>query len=344
MRHPAARCAALLLVLILPALPLAAREPTEQESRRADRLRAVDLPFVELELAGNFTLLEGPRSLGESFPYLVVLGVGEEENARGHVLTPENLGHFLVKAPQEGGHIPAAIRTAEQARAAAMLFIPGRAIRTEAAANRIITVAEKLEKEFKHLMLRVTEYRPKSYQPTVQPLAQDRSIHPTEAWEVSFTALETDRHLSLVHVVARVTADGEVTYARHPIVDGPMTSWQTKVFGEYTDAHLRKQAEMVAEAERARREYCRAAGPAASFEDLWAAARIAWDRKELEALIGQTAPGGPEGSGLLFTDLPGETRLVFQLQDDKLKWARLATDGSPEDPSAVILRVFQSGR
>ena len=121
-------------------------------------------------------------------------------------------------------------------------------------------------------------------------------MHPVEAWEVTFTALEIDRYLSLVHVKARVTAGGEVTYDRHLIVDGPMTSWQTAVMGEYTEAHRRQDREMVAEAARARREYCMAAGPALKFEDIWAAARVSLDLKELESAIGRTAPL-PETAG-----------------------------------------------
>ncbi len=308
---------ALLLVLVLVVAPLSAREPTARESARGSPTREIDLPFDCLVLTEGLRVYESTRYLGDAFPYLLA-GKVDGERITGHELTPENLGHFLVKAPQEGGHAPAAIRTGKQARAAALLFIPGRLITRKTDADRIIAAAKRLREEFKHLKPEITEFRPESYACTVRALPQDRSMHPTEAWEVAFTALEFDRYLALVHVRARVTAAGEVSYARREIVNGPMTSWQTAVTGEYTEADRRADREMRAEAARARRVYSMAAGPVRTFEDLWAAARVCIDLKELESTIGQTAPLPETAEDRKSLNLPDGTRLVLKVDGDRI--------------------------
>ncbi len=325
------------LALILVTAPLFAREPTQRESGRGSPTRKIDLPFDCLKLDEGFTLYEGTRSLVDAFPYLLAGVEDGDGHVKGHKLTPGNLGHFLVKARKEGGHFPAAIRTEKQARAAALLFIPGRLITSKIHADRIIAAAKRLREEFKHLKPKITDYRPESYACTVQALPQDRSRHPVEAWEVTFTALEIDRHLSLVHVKTRVTAGGEVTYKRHPIVDGPMTSWQTDGFGEYTETHLSQNQEMHAEAARARYEYCIAAGPARKFEDLWAAARVCLDLKELESAIGQTAPLPESAGNRRALNLPDGSRLELHVNEGKIEWAR------HHHATRLLHRIFQRG-
>jgi hypothetical protein len=204
-------------------------------------------------------------------------------------------------------------------------------------ADRIIAAAKGLTEECKYLKPKITEFRPESYACTVRPLPQDRSIHPIEAFEVAFTALEMGRYLALVHVKARVTAGGEVTFARQLIVDGPMTSWQTAVIGEYTEAHRRRDQEMVEEAARARRVYGMAAGPVRKFEDVWAAARICIDLKELEAALGQTAPL-PESAGNRRTlNLPDGSRLVLKVDGDKIERARHL------QAARLLHRIFKRG-
>lgn len=322
------------LILILVAGPLAAREPTKREAGRGSPTREIDLPNDSLKLAEGLTLYEGDRYLADAFPYLLA---GKEEDGRvtGYKLTPENLGHFLVKAPQEGGHVPAAIRTGEQARAAAMLFIPGRLITKKMQAERIIAAAKELAEEFKYLPPTITEFRPESYACTVRPLDQDRSIHPTEAWEVAFTALELDRYLALVHVKARVTAGGEITYTREVIVDGPMTSWQTAVMGEYTEADRRQDQAMVAEALRARRVYGMAAGPVQTFPEVWAAARVCLDLKQLTPALGQPAPLPESAENRRTLNFPDGSSLELKVNGDRIEWARHYQE------TRLLHRIFQ---
>jgi hypothetical protein len=324
------------LALILVAAPLTAREPSLEESGRSSPTREIDLPFDCLVLAEGLTLYEGSRYLDDAFPYLLA-GKEDGSSILGHKLTPENLGHFLVKAPQKGGSVPAAIRTEKQARAAALLFIPGRLITKEAQAERIIAAAKLIQEEFEHLKPKVTDYRPESYQCTVRPLPQDRSIHPVEAWEVVFTALEVDRYLSLVHVKARVTAGGVVTFERHPIVDGPMTSWQTAVIGEYTEAHRQRDQKLYDEAAKARRVYCRAAGPAMTFEDLWATARVCLDLTELEPALGLTAPLAEAAGNRRTHHLSDGSKLVLKVEGDQVHWTR------HHQAARLLHRIYKRG-
>jgi hypothetical protein len=293
-----------------------------------DKIRVPDLAmqeFVDASIRNIHPATEmknGLPSFQVGATHYRGLWAADGSSILGHKLTPENLGHFLVKAPQEGGSVPAAIRTEEQARAAALLFIPGRLITEEAQAERIIAAAKLIREEFEHLKPKVTDYRPESYQCTVRPLPQDRSIHPVEVFEVVFTALEIDRYLSLVHVTARVTAGGEVSFERHPIVDGPMTSWQTAVIGEYTEAHRQHDQKMYDEAAKARRVYCRAAGPAMTFEDLWAAGRVCLDLSELVPALGLTSPLTESAGNHRTHGLADGSRLVLKVEEDQVQWSR----------------------
>jgi hypothetical protein len=324
------------LLLSLVAAPLVAREPTPRESGRGSPTRELDLPFDVLELAEGLTLYEGSRYLDDAFPYLLA-GREGDSGVVGHQLTPENLGHFLVKEPQEGGRAPAAIRTADMARAAALLFVPGRLVTGEEQAERIIAAAKRLAEEFEHLRPKITGFRPESHACTVRPLPQDRSTHPVEAWEVVFTALEVDRYLALVHVKARVTAGGEITFERRLIVDGPMTSWQTAVIGEYTEADRRMDREMHVEAARARQEYCAAAGPATKFEDLWATARICTDLEEFRSAIGRAEEIPASAGNRRILALPDGSRLVLKAEGDRIDWTRHL------QRARLLHRVFQRG-
>jgi len=111
-----------------------------------------------------------------------------------------------------------------------------------------IATARALQKELKHLEVKVTDHRPKSHAPSAKEIE--------DGFEVSFVAFEMDRMLQLVHVVARVKRDGTASLKRHPIVSGPMTSWQTAMLRmEEEDqqelaAAMEVEAEMRAEVER----------------------------------------------------------------------------------------------
>ena len=264
--------------------------------------------------------------LRDSFPYLVARR-GEGET---FLLTPKNLGSFLAKSPQEGGHAPAAIRTKEAAIEAVRLFVPGALVKSSGQADRIVAAARECAAGFKHLKPKFTDYEPKSYAVTAKPLPQDRSMHPVEVFEVSLVALEMDNYLALVHITARVRANGEIEMDRKLIVDGPMLSWQSATIGEPSPEFQRQQEEMYAEAALARKRYTQALAPARSLWTCWAAGRITWRRDRVKEWFGESDQAGGEQFPLVYA-LPDGTAVRYVYRVGGLIQARHV--GKEDHPS-----------
>ncbi|MHC5041003.1 MAG: hypothetical protein ACYTGI_01345 [Planctomycetota bacterium] len=246
-------------VLLLLAALAAAQPLSDKDKRRPHKWLAVDLPWKHLELAEGVKLSEGPRSLLERFPY--ILASREAEPKEGYHLTPGNLRHFL-KGPLDSG---------EKALEAARLFIAGPLVRSAEAAERIVAVAKEQPRS---LGITIHDYRPKTYQPVIKLQKDGR--------HVSFVAFEMLGRARLVHVKARVQADGKIFYEFEPIVDGPLLSWQTS-------------GDVDMEAERRARAQARAAlllmGKALQLEPgtdtAWALARVRLHRMdEVKKLLG----------------------------------------------------------
>lgn len=234
--------------LLLLAALAAAQPLSDKDKRRPQKWLAVDLPLNHLELAEGVKLSESPRSLLERFPYLLASKEKEEEPKEGYHLTPVNLGHFL-KGP---------IDTDEKAFEAARLFVAGPLVKSAEAAERIVLQAKAQPDS---LAITIHDDRPKTYQRVI--------VRQKDGWHVSFVAFEMLGRARLVHVKARVQADGKVFLEYKPIVDGPQLSWQTA-------------GDVDMEAERQARAAARAAllamGKALQMEPdidtVWALARV----------------------------------------------------------------------
>lgn len=335
--------AGIAVLLACAGVPASGAEPESRDRRRVDPARTVDLPFAHIRLRSDLRLTEGPRSLSDVFPYLVV-SEKTASSATGYMLTSKNLGPFLFQEPQEGGTVPAAVRTAEGAIEATRLFVAGPLVRTRDTAERIIAVGRELEGDSEHLSVKVTDHRPKHWEATATPLPQDKSIHPTEAWAVSLVAMEMDRTLRLVHVEAVVRARGEVDITRKPIVDGPMTSWQTASLGKPTEADLRSEREMHAEAERARARYAKALHARRDLDTVWVVGRVVPDFERVKALLGE--PDRDVGSGIHIQayDLSGGTVGLFGETGGPLLYVLQAASAKGPMQKSEILRALYRGR
>jgi hypothetical protein len=231
----------------------------------------VDPVFEHLRLKKGARLVDSPRSLMETYPYL-------------EGVTPETLPRFVEE-----------VRDLKQAADAARLFVAGTIVSDKEQADRIIATARELKKELKHLDVDVTEYRPKSYTPTAKDV--------DGGFEVSFVAFEMNGMLQLVHVVANVKRDGTVSLKRNAIVSGPMTSWQTAMLEtedqtpEKIAADMEAEAEARAEAVKARARYAKALKPARNLDTAWAIARLGLSLDQVEDLWGK--PDRKTGSGLM---------------------------------------------
>ena len=282
-----------LTVLLLAAAQ--AEEPDARDRRRVDPGRLVDLPFQHLKLRDGLRLTEGPRSLRDAFPYLAV-APETVSSANATALTPATLGRFLAQAPQEGGTVPAAVRTGEGAVEAVRLFLAGPLVTTVDAGDRVLAAGRALSSRLEALSVRVTAHRPATWLPHARPLDQDKSQHPVEAWEVSLVALEMDRKLRLVHVKARVSAAGRIEVARHAIVDGPATTWQSE--GELTEDARRRDALARAEVDVARTRFAAALRTVdePDLDTAWAVARADPRMQAVRLWLGE--PDRNVGSGI----------------------------------------------
>ena len=290
------------MLLLVPVLAHAERP----DWRRYDRSRGLSVPLTHLELEATLSPCEAPRGMRDAFPY-VGLPLTRTSVNGGPILTTSNLGGFVVQRPQKGSKRPAAIRTDAEAIEAVRLFVEGPLVRTEAAAQRVIAAAEGLARTHVHLKPKVTTHRPPSYTPTARAMAQDRSIYPTEHWEVRLVALEIDRMLRLVEIRATVHATGVVKLERHPLVDGPMTTWQTGVTQGNAEEAVEKNAAMRKEARAARIAYLKALRPAREAMDYWAMARVLTSLDDLRAALGKPDMDLKMG--------PGSTSLLYQMDD-----------------------------
>jgi len=256
---------------------------------------SISIPFQHLKLKG--TLKEGHRGLGDIFPYIAI---GRAD------LTPKSLR--------------ADVDSAGAALEAVRLFAAGPLVRDEATAKKMIETGSALKKKLKHLRVNVTAHRPESYAPTAE--------RTKDGWKVSFVAFEMDRMLGLVHFVATVSAEGQVQLTRKPIVDGPMTSWQTAMIStataEQQEAAIRRAREMREEAVVARRVYAKALAPPCDLDTAWALARLRLSAADLEDLWGPHDRVVGSGVYLVARDLKGGGAITYDAGDKKRAILRMS--------------------
>jgi len=209
----------------------------------------ISVPVRHLKLKPG--LDESERGLMEAFPYIA---------GKQGVLKPETLPRFLKED----------IASKEAAIEAVRLFAAGPLVRDEAKAKVMIEAGKLQVKKLKHLKVKVLDHRPKSYAPTATKWK--------DGWHVSLVAFEMDNMLRLVHIEAVVRSNGLVKLKRKPIVDGPMTSWQTAMISTASAAEqvaaVKREQEMRREALRARKAYAKALAPARDLDTAWAIARL----------------------------------------------------------------------
>jgi len=280
---------------------------------------SIAIPLRHLKLKAPLT--EGQRGLGDTFPYIAF---GKTE------LTPGTLGDALR----------ADIDSKEAAFEAARLFAAGPLVRDEAQAKRIIATGRTLAKKLKHLRVKLHEYRPKSYAPTVEKLKT--------GWQVSLVVFEMDRMLRLVHIEATVRAGSKITLKRTPIVDGPMTVWQTAMIAgasqKEQDAALQKQHEMRAEALLARRTYARALAPRCNLDTAWAIARLRLSATQLEDLWGPHDRVVGSGVYLVARDLADGGAIIYDAGDKARAIRRVAHVREAPAPMRVGPTLHQLAR
>ena len=272
--------------------------------------KTIAIPCAHLKLKDGLT--EGSRGLGDSFPYVAI---GRED------LTPATLSKALTDPIDSG----------EAAIEAVRLFAAGPLVRDEAKAKTMIATGEGLAKKFKHLKPKVTKHRPASYAPTAE--------RTKEGWKVSLVAFEMDRMLGLVHFEATVTPEGKVTLARKPIVNGPMTSWQTAMIStatrEQQEAAIRREKEMRAEAVVARTTYAKALTPECDLDTAWAVARLRLSAAQIEELWGKFDRVVGSGVYLVARDLKGGTAIYYDGGDKKRPVRRITHVQSAPAPMRI---------
>ncbi|MHC4956153.1 MAG: hypothetical protein ACYTGZ_20100 [Planctomycetota bacterium] len=272
----------------------------------------LNLPVRHLKFAKGVTFKEGTRGLREAFPYIEALGARDR---RGTALTPDSLKHFLDAPLHATGKRHNAIKSKEAAIEAVRLFVAGPLVRKEAKAKVMIAKAKELKKRIKHLDIKIPEHRPKSYELTAEPMPRDVAGRRPVRWKVSLVAFEMDTMLRLVHVDARVSSDGDIHIKRRPIIDGPMTSWQSGVVvgidGMPANGGADKDKKMRAEALLARREYAKALAPARDLDSAWAIARLMLTPEQVRDLWGKESRVVGSGLRLVAYDLKRGSSVVF---------------------------------
>ena len=289
---------------------LSASWADDEHGRNVDPSRQVIVPVKALAVRKDVRVTEGPRMLGDEFPYLAVAPVAVS-STRATELVPSTLSMLLPAAGGREGTTPVHIDCAEAAIDAVRLFVAGPLVTEAETAERMIATGRELSAKLEHLDVKVTDHRPDTWAPTAKATGPGDAEGAPASWTVSLVAYEMDRMLRLVHVTATVGADGTVAIQRQPIVDGPMTSWQTGVMGEWTDEMEARQKAMREEVIVARRTYARALHPAKTLDAFWTAGRLALGMDDVRDLFGE--PDRDIGSGVhLWTyDLADGTSVIF---------------------------------
>lgn len=289
----------------------------DEHARNVDPLRRVVLPLTALRVSPGVRVTEGVRHLSDVFPYVAVAPV-TFSSTRATQLAPATLTAMLPAAHQSDSRTVMPIGSPDAAIEAVRLFVAGPLVTDAATAERLLATGRELAEKLEHLAVKVTDHRPPSWTPsaTASDAADDDGT--PSGWNVSLVAYEMDRMLRLVHVTATVGTDGSLSFKREPLVDGPMTSWQTAVIGKRTDAMEARQKAMHEEVVVARRAYARALQPAKTLDALWTAARLALGMSEVRDLFGE--PDRDIGSGVhLWTyDLDDGTSVVFSAAAEKV--------------------------
>lgn len=283
----------------------------DEHGRNVDPARQVILPVKALAVRSDLRITEGPRMLGDEFPYLAVAPIAVS-GTRATELVPTTLPKLLPSSPGREGTTPVRIDCPEAAIDAVRLFVSGPLVTDAETAERMIATGRELEAKLEHLDVKVSDHRPDTWAPTAKAAGPGDTEGAPASWTVSLVAYEMDRMLRLVHVTAMVGADGSVSIERQPIVDGPMTSWQTAVIGEWTDEMEARQKAMRDEVVVARRTYARALHPAKTLDAFWTAGRLALGMDDVRDLFGE--PDRDIGSGVhLWTyDLSDGTSVIFR--------------------------------
>jgi hypothetical protein len=216
----------------------------------------------------------------DAFPYLRVNGPARAQ------LTPKSLPSLLAGE----------IQSKEAAYEAVRLFVAGVPVDD---GKLLIAEGEKLTKELKFLRVKLAA-APKSWKRIVEKKLG--------GWIVRFVAFEMDNVLQLVRIDAAVTTHGDLRIRRVPIIEGPMTVWQSMVINGESDGSDEK---MRAEAKLARARYAKALQPPPDLHTAFAIARL----RLTPAQIADLWPGKrrPLGSGLRIVgvDLKGGTCAIY---------------------------------
>ena len=315
----------------------------QEEAERAAR-REVELPFRHLRPAPGVIVTEGVRGMRDAFPYLAVSHETATEGDRT-ALAPARLGVLLASEPAAAGEAPAAVRTPQAALEAVRVFVAGPLVRTEAEGARVLATGRALARELKYLRVEVGETRPPIWAPVATAIPQADGLRRTEAWAVTLVAFEVDRVLRLVHVEARVTADGAVSLTRTPLVEGPATIWQSAVTEARTEAEEGREKAMLDEVITARRRYAKALGQSRESWDVWTLARLVFDTGVLGQFLGE--PDHVVGSGLRMPTfaLDDGTFALFAAAPTRIVYAkRIHAVDSAMRWGPVLETWFQAGR
>jgi len=281
----------------------------------------ISIPLRHLKFKSPLT--EGQRGLTDVFPYIAA---GDAE------LRPETLSRALKGK----------IDSERAAIKAVRIFVAGPVVRDEGKAKKMIQNGINLMGKLKHLRMKVLEYRPKSYKPT--------AVKGKLGWRVSLVGFEMDRMLRLVHIEAMVTVEGVVKIERKPIVDGPMTSWQTAMIAgaskDDQDAAIRVQREMRDEAVLARRVYAKALAPACDLDTAWAIARLRLSAAQMEDLWGKHDRIVGSGVYLVARDLKGGGAIIYDAGDKTRAVLRMSHVREAPAPMRVgpVLHVLARAR
>ncbi|MHC4448914.1 MAG: hypothetical protein ACYS0E_02065 [Planctomycetota bacterium] len=242
--------------------------------------KTVDLPVRHLKFKKGVSFSEGTRGMRDAFPYLRVNGPARTQ------LTPKSLPSLL----------DGEIESKEAAYEAVRLFVAGVPVED---GKLLIAEGEKLSKELKLLRVKLAA-APKSWKRVVEKQLG--------GWTVRFVAFEMDNVLQLVRIDAAVTTHGDLRIRRVPIIEGPVTVWQSMVINGESDGGEEK---MRAEAKLARVRYAKALQPPRDLDTAFAIARL----RLTPAQISDLWPGKRRslGSGLRIVgvDLKGGTCAIY---------------------------------
>lgn len=284
------RATFLLLVPFLALFSVNAFSVNALSMRRGGK--RIDLPIKTISWNADVQFVEGQRGLGDTFPYIAIGGVE---------LAPSSLKNFVNEK----------IKTPQAAIDAVRLFVAGPLVEDEAKAKKMLEAGAALKKKLKYLAIDLSGHRPESYAASAVAWSKDEA----SAWRVSLVAFEMDRMLRLVHVTAKVTAAGEVTMTRHPMVNGPMMTWQTAMIVSDSKAEERaaveQQRAMRLEARAARRHYAKALTPDRTLDAAWTFARARLGGGEVADLWGEWDRVVGRGVAYKVYDLKGGGAVLY---------------------------------